>query len=157
MKLAPNFQWQKYEGTEENQKYQFQFQLQKQYDQISNAVNTTVDDISYWLKERPTGLTWKDGTQIFTQTYTGTLGAGANTIPHGIVGLSTLIEANGTTQDAVTMAISGIPLPYIDPTTLANGIGLLVTPTNIVITLANGTWVGYIYNVNLKYTKVRVT
>ena len=44
MKLQPNFSWQKYEGKPEDQKQQFQYQLQTQHIVVANSVNGTIDD-----------------------------------------------------------------------------------------------------------------
>ena len=79
MKLQPNFSWQKYEGQPEQQREQFQYQLQSQHIQVANSVNTTIDDESYWTRERMTAFTWIDGSAIWTKTITGTIVAGVST------------------------------------------------------------------------------
>lgn len=155
MKLQPNFSWQKYEGKEENQKQQFQYQLQQQHIQVSNTTNATIDDASYWTRERMTAFTWVDGKAIWTKTLTTTLTVAANNpVPHGITGIDRVVGLHGVTQDAVPLATLGLPLPYVD-VTAADPIVLSVDPTNINITLVVGSaWVGYVAQVTIEFTKV---
>lgn len=153
-KLQPNFSWQKYEGKPEDQKEQFQYQLQNQHIQVANSVNATIDDISYFSEERATSETWVDGSQIYRKTIQGTItAAGDNSYPHGITGINQVVQLYGTAQDSATLSAFGIPLPYNDPVTTADGIGLISTPMNIVLRAGNNTWVTYIFFVTIFYTK----
>lgn len=152
-KLQPNFSWQKYEGEPEDQKEQFQYQLQQEHVLVSNAVNTTIDDLSYWTRERATSETWVGGQQIYEKTIQGQIvGTASTSFSTGIFGLVTLVSIIGVAQDAATLG-TGIPLPYIDPVTLANGVGISLVGTNLVVNAANGTWNNYFFSVTLKYTK----
>ena len=67
-KLQPNFSWQKYEGQPEDQKQQFQYQLQTQHIQVANSVNTIIDDESFFLRERQTSFAWVNNNAIWTLT-----------------------------------------------------------------------------------------
>lgn len=154
-KLQPNFSWQKYEGNPEDQKQQFQYQLQTQHIQVANSVNTTIDDLSYWTRERVTGFSWVDGRPIYTKTITGTItpAPGVTTVPHGITGIRTVVGLTGTAQDATPLATFGLTLPYVDPTALANGLGLFIGTTDVFINAGNATWLNYIFHVTIQYTK----
>jgi hypothetical protein len=154
MKLQPNYSWQKYEGKPEDQKEQFQYQLQNQHIQVSNSVNATIDDASFFTRERMTSFTWTDGRAIWTKTISGTIvGTSSNTTAHGITNLRQLVRIYGTAQNAVPLSANAFPLPYLDPNTLANGLGLFADPTNIYVVAANNAWANYIFNVTLEYTK----
>src|ERR1700733_8109797 len=114
-KLQPQFSWQKYEGQPEDQKQQFQYQLQQHHVLISNSINATIDDISYFSRQRATSETWIDNRQIYKLTLSGTIVGSADTsYTHGIVGLRTFIKSEGSAQNAIPMTVKGIPLPYID-------------------------------------------
>ncbi len=153
-KLQPNFSWQKYEGKSEDQKQQFQFQLQTQHIQVANSVNTTIDDESFFLRDRQTAFTWTDGRAIWKKTFTGTIVAPSNqAVPLGVSGIRTIVKVEGSFQDAVPLSAFAFSLPYLDPNTLANGIGVYVTPTDLHIITGNGTWNNYIYNITIYYTK----
>lgn len=153
MKLQPNFSWQKYEGTPENQAQQFQYQLQSQHIQVANSVNATIDDASFFTRERQTAFTWIDGRPIYTKTFTGTItGTSNNATNHGITGLRRLIRAYGTAQDAEPITVDAIPLDHAD--SIANDIlWIRVTPTQYEINAANNTWNGYLYSLTLEYTR----
>lgn len=154
-KIQPNFSWQKYEGTEEDQQEQFQYQLQSQFIQVSNSINATIDDESFWTRERQTSFTWIDSRPIWTKTITSTISTapGTTTIPHGIVGINKLVRLTGTVQDALPLAIFGFPLPFLDLVTPANSIELYITPTNIIIVTTSAAWLNYIVSITIEYTK----
>lgn len=154
-KLQPNFSWQKYEGQPEDQKQQFQYQLQTQHIQVANSVNTTIDDESFWTRERQTAFTWIDGKAIYTKTLTGTISVapGLNPVAHGIPSISTLVRLYGTVQNANPLSTFGFPLPYLDPNALANGIGLFIDITNAYVNTGNASWLNYIFHVTIEYTK----
>jgi hypothetical protein len=154
-KLQPNFSWQKYEGKEEDQKEQFQYQLQTQHIVVANSVNATIDDESYFTRERMTSFTWTDGRAIWSKTLTGTISAapGDNAVNHGISGIRTVVRLEGTAQDATPLAAFALPLGYVDPTTPADGLGLFATPTQVVVRAGSATWANYAFAVTIYYTK----
>lgn len=152
MKLQPNFSWQKYEGKPEDQKEQFQYQLQSQHILVANALNTTIDDLCYWLRERPTTFTWIDGKQLFTKTLAlqawtavGTL----NTIPHGVTGTFTIVLFTGYLKNGTTQ----YPLPYLDAVTGANSVGMERTGANIVLTSGGTDMSAFTGYVTIYYVK----
>jgi hypothetical protein len=156
-KLQPNFSWQKYEGKPEDQKEQFQYQLQQQHVTVANALNATIDDLSYWLRERPTGFTWvnttntrQPGPGIYTQTFQDLVTGFP--VAHGITSFN-LVRAYGVVQDALPITVDAYPVPYCDPTTLANGIGLYVTPTQVVLVTSGGIYDAYTATITIEYTK----
>lgn len=155
MKLQPNFSWQKYEGTPEDQKEQFQYQLQQEHIVIANSINTTIDDASYFTRERPTAFTWIDGRPIWTKTLTGTIttAPGTTTVAHNIAGIRTVVKVSGTAQDATPMAANGLPLPFVQPITPNDGIGISITPTNLVIRTNSATWLNYLFAVTIEFTR----
>lgn len=151
MKLQPNYSWQKYEGEEEDQKNQFQYQLQNQHIQVANTVNTTIDDMSYWTRERATSETWIDERQIYTKTLTGTIvGTAATPYPIGAT-IRTLVSLTGTAQDTVPMTAIGLTLPFINAA--GDDIGLSTDLTNVIVDAFNAMWAGYTFYVTIKYTK----
>lgn len=154
MKLQPNFSWQKYEGQPEEQKQQFQYQLQAQHIQVSNSVNATIDDESFWTRERQTSFTWVDSRPIWTKTITGIIvGTAVTPYLHGITGIRTLVNVIATAQNAVPMTTVGFTLPFVDPVTPLNDIGIYVNTTQFVITTGNGAFNGYTFYVTIEYTK----
>lgn len=154
-KLQPNYSWQKYEGEPEDQREQFQYQLMNQHIQVANSVNATIDDDSFFVRERQTSFTWLDNRPIYTKTVTGTLtnAPGTNSVPHGITGLRTLVSLSGTAQNATPMTALGFPLPYNDVNITANGIGLFIDTANVVVTAGNSAWLNYTFHVTIEYTK----
>jgi hypothetical protein len=163
MKLQPNFSWQKYEGTDENQKQQFQYQLMQQHVLVANSVNGTVNDISFWGRERRTGYTWVIDKPVWTLTLpttawtsTGTI----NTIPLGIVTLPAPAAGGFVVIDIVcdisngTLATSTtLPLPYLDPATGTNSIGIKRVGQSIVITSGGFNYSAYSGYVTVYYYK----
>lgn len=137
MKLQPNFSWQKYEGKDEDQKEQFQYQLQQQHIVVANSVNATIDDESFFTRERQTSFTWVNNKPIFTKTLptsAWTAGGTINTIPLGIVGNFTVIDmvcciSNGTLSSSDTLL-----MPHIDVNTQANEVSIVRNGTNIILT-----------------------
>jgi hypothetical protein len=153
-KLQPNFSWQKYEGKPEDQKQQFQYQLQTQHIQVANSVNTIIDDESYFTAERQTNFTWIDSRPIWRKTITGLIvGAAITPYLHGITGIRTLVNVIATAQNAVPMTTVGFTLPFVDPATPANNIGIYVNTTQVVITTGNAAFNGYTFYVTIEYTK----
>ena len=152
-KLQPNFSWQKYEGEPEDQKEQFQYQLQTQHIQVANSVNTTIDDESFWNRERQTSFTWIDGRAIWTKTIVGTIVGTADTpYPTGVTGFRQFIRIEGIMQNPGNYT-DAEPLPYLDPTALAAGVGIYMQGTDLHINTGNGDFNGYSFAVTIEYTK----
>ena len=136
MKLQPNFSWQKYQGKPEDQQQQFQYQLQQEHILVANSLNATIDDESYFTRERMTGFTWVDGRAIWTKTlatvaWTG--GGTTNTIPLGINGDFFVIDLQGYVSNGSISSSTTLTLPYLD-SVAANNIGMARIGTNIVLT-----------------------
>lgn len=154
MKLQPNFSWQKYEGKPEDQKEQFQYQLQSQHIQVANSVNATIDDESYWTRQRQTAFTWIDSKPIWTKTITGVIvGTAITSYPHGITNIDKVVHLEGSAQDALPMATFALPLPHISPTVLLNSIGVFADPVNINLNVGNNAFAGYVFSATIYYTK----
>lgn len=156
MKLQPNFSWQKYEGKSEDQKEQFQYQLESQHVQVANSVNATIDDESYFTRERMTAFTWVDNKPIWKKSLaTGPLPATATSIviATGITGPFTVIKIECCVSDGALAASNTLLLPHIDPSSTANEVSIVRNGTNIVITSGGtnrSTFSGY---VTIYYTK----
>jgi hypothetical protein len=148
-KLQPSFSFQKYLDNPQDQAEQFQRQLQSMHLNTSNAVNATIDDMSYFLQNRPTGETWIDGYQIQTVTITGTIAAGPNSYSIGATILN-LVSISGVMQDTVPITAQANPLPFVNAA--GNNVGIWATPTTVVIDPFDATWVGYTFYITLKYT-----
>lgn len=150
MKLQPNFSWQKYEGSPENQAEQFQYQLQAEHIQVANTTNSTIDDASFFTRERQTSFTWVDGRPIWKKSLATVNWAGGgttNTIPLGITGNFTVIAIDAAISNGTLSTSNTLPLPYLDVAVAANNIGITRTGTNIVITSGGtnySTYSGYV-------------
>lgn len=162
-KLQPNYSWQKYEGKPEDELEQFQKRLQSNHIIIANAINTTIDDLCYWQRERLTAFTWVDQTPIYTQTYptvAWTAGGTVNVIPLGITFDPPLTgfvirEINATISDGTLATSNTISLPHIDPSVLANSISIVRNGQNIVITSGGTNYSAFSGFVTIYYTKNR--
>lgn len=152
MKLQPNFSWQKYQEDQEDQANQFQKQLQQEHILVANAVNSTIDDLSYFTKERATSEAWIDNTQVYKQTFQALVSAFPLT--HGIAGFGTLIQAFGSVQDTIPLTAVSYPVCFVDPTTTTNSIGMNVTATQIVLLTNGGLYSTYTASITILYTKV---
>ncbi len=133
-KLQPNFSWQKYEGKPEDQKEQFQYQLQSQHIQVSNSVNATIDDESYWTRERKTSFTWVDSKPIWTKTIATvawTLVGTLNTMPLGITGNFTVIDMVCCISDGILSSSNTLLMPHLDVTVAANSVSIVRNGTTI--------------------------
>lgn len=135
-KLQPNFSWQKYEGKPEDQKEQFQYQLQTQHIQVSNAVNATIDDESFWTRERQTSFTWVNNKPIYTKSLPTSTWAGGtvNTIPLGILGNFTIIDMRCCLSDGTLSTNTTLLLPNLDTVLTVNQISIIRSGTNIILT-----------------------
>jgi len=137
MKVQPNFSWQKYEGTDEDQKNQFQYQLQQEHIVVANSINSTIDDCSFFLRERQTSFPWVNNKPIWTKTIptsSWTAVGTINTIPLGITGNFTIINmvcciSNGTLSSSDTLL-----MPHVDVAVAANEISIVRNGTNIILT-----------------------
>lgn len=149
-KLQPNFSWQKYEGKPEDQKEQFQYQLQQQHIQVANSVNATIDDESFFTRERQTSFTWVNNKPIWTKTLATSAWAGGgitNTIALGITGDFTVIDMVCCISDGSLSSSNTLLLPHIDVTVAANEVSIVRNGTNIVLTSGGtnrSTYSGYV-------------
>lgn len=137
MKLQPNFSWQKYEGAPENQQEQFQYQLQSQHIQVSNSVNATIDDESFFTRERQTSFTWVNSKPIWTKSIVTSAWAGGgttNTIPLGVIGNFTVVDIVCCISDGNLSTSNTLLLPHIDTAVAANEVSIVRNGTNIVLT-----------------------
>lgn len=160
-KLQPNFSWQKYEDSEQNREEQFQYQLQQEHIQVANTTNSTIDDMSFFTKERMTSETWITGKPIWKKTLTGVIVGTADTAyPSGITitppQFFTLVQLSGVMQNPGTFT-DGEPLPYVDTALVANQVELYFSVTagvyNLHIVTGNGLFTGYQFAVTVMYTK----
>lgn len=136
-KLQPNFSWQKYQGKPEDQAEQFQKQLQTMHVVTANAINNTVDDLSFWTRERPTGFTWVDGSTLWTKTLATVAWAAVgttNTIPTGITGNFTVVYMSCCISDGALSTSNTLNIPHIDVAVAANEVSIVRNGTNIVLT-----------------------
>ena len=137
-KLQPNFSWQKYEGRPEDYKEQFQYQLQSQHILVSNAINSTVDDLSFWTRERQTGFTWINSSKplwtksIATSAWTGV--GTVNTIPLGITGDFTVFNMVCCISDGSLSSSTTLMIPHVDVAVAANEISIVRSGTNVILT-----------------------
>jgi hypothetical protein len=159
-KLQPNFSWQKYEGKPEDQREQFQYQLQQQHIAVANSVNATINDESFFTAERQTSFTWIDGQPIWTLTLataSWTSGGTVNTIPLTIAPLKNdvlkVISIEGYVSNGTTFSSNTLVLPYVDAVTGANSIGMLCTGANIVLTSGGTDYSAYSGYVTVYYLK----
>lgn len=151
MKLQPNFSWQKYEGAPEDKEEQFQNQLQQQHIQVANSVNATIDDESYWTRERQTSFTWINGKPIFTKTvilvaWTG--GGTVNTFSLGIVN-STVIDYKCVVTDGNDVLL----VPNVDFTNPADELSIIITSGTVTINSAGTVRTNATGYVTVYYTK----
>lgn len=160
-KLQPNFSYQKYEGSPEDATEQFQHQLMQQHILVSNTTNSTIDDISYFTRERMTSETWITGAPIWKKTITGTIVGTADTAYNSGILISstqafTLVQLYGVMQNAGDFTDSE-PLPYVDVALVANQVELYFSVTtgvyNLHIVTGNGLFAGYQFAVTVYYTK----
>lgn len=154
-KLQPNFSWQKYEGEEQDQKEQFQHQLQQQHVVVANSVNATIDDESFFARERQTSFTWLDNRPIWKKTISGTIvGTAVTPYAHGISGIHTVVALTGAAQRQKPLSNIAVPLPYLDPTNLANSVGLDMDTDFIYLDAPNNAKDAFLFSVTIYYTKI---
>lgn len=155
-KLQPNFSWQKYEGKPEDQKEQFQYQLQSQHILVSNSINATIDDESFFTRERQTSFTWVNNKPIYTKTIATSAWTGGgitNTIPLGITGNFTIIDIVCCISDGALSSSNTLLLPNVDTAVAANEISIARTGTNIVLTSGGTNRAAYSGYVTVYYIK----
>lgn len=150
MKLQPNFSWQKYEGKPEDQREQFQYQLMQQHVVVANSVNATIDDESFFLRERQTAFSWVNNKPIWTKTLptvAWTAGGTINTIPLGINGNFTVIDIVCCISNGDLSTSNTLLLPNLDVAVSANEISIKRVATNIILTSGGtnySTYSGYV-------------
>lgn len=150
MKLQPNFSWQKYESVAEDSKEQFQYQLQREHILVANSVNATIDDCSFFTRERETAFRWIDDRPIYTKTFPTNSWTGVgtvNTIALGITGDFSIINMTCYISDGALSISNTLMVPNIDFATPANNLSIARNGTNVIVT-SNGTdfsaWSGYL-------------
>lgn len=156
-KLQTNFSFQSFQPDNEDSKRQFIYQLQTLFTNVSNATNATIDDMSYWSRERATGETWIDGTQIYTKTVTGTITGNTTSVAHGLTNIQRFVEIVGTltTGEPISgTANATVPIP-LGSTSDPLNIYVQADATNVTVQLTGATWLGLTFYVTLKYTKVK--
>ena len=122
----------------------FQYELAQEHVQVANSVNATIDDSSYFTSPRQTSFTWVNGAAIYTLTLaTGALNAGTTTLATGISGNFLVVGLKGAVSNSLMSSGLTLPLPYVDPVTAANSIGLLRQGTNILITSGGTNYSAY--------------
>lgn len=158
-RLQPNFPWQKYddENSSQDEDEQFQYQQQRQFTTIANAINTTIDQLSYSTNEVPTPFTWIDGSQIFKKSLLiAALPAGPTTIATGITDAKFTVVymqacvSNGDLSSSITLN-----LPHLDVAVAANEISIVRNGTDIVITTGGTNYSAYSGYVQIFYIKGR--
>jgi hypothetical protein len=158
-KLQPNFSWQKYEGKPEDQKEQFQYQLQSQHILVANSINATINDLSYYTQERQTSFLWINNTPIFTQTFaiqSWTAAGTSNVINMNIGGYKNGFQvinmfcclSNGTSESSVTKS-----LPFIDLATPANNVSIVRNGQSIQINTGGTDYSSFSGYVTVYYIK----
>lgn len=144
-KLQPNFAWQKYEGKKDDEKEQFQYQLQVEHAIVANSVNASIDDLSYITfnqsgvekaVSRATSWAWVNTAQIYKivlptvpWTSVGTL----MTIPIPVTGNFQVIFMQCCLSDGKLSSSNTVNLPHLDVITPANSIGWVRNGTSIFI------------------------
>lgn len=84
----------------------------------------------------------------------GVLGnAVTKSVPHNITVTSGLVWTRIAAVATDTTGLTGLPIPYVDPTALANGIGINVDATNVNITTGSNRTNYNICLVVLEYTQ----
>ncbi|MDE2106822.1 MAG: hypothetical protein KGL39_56930 [Patescibacteria group bacterium] len=136
-KLQPNFSWQKYESKPEDSREQFQYQMQQEHVVVANSVNATIDDESFFTRERQTSFTWVNNHPIWTKTIATsawTAGGTINTIPLGISGNFTVIDMVCCISDGTLSSSNTLLMPHIDVAVAANEVSIVRNGTNIILT-----------------------
>lgn len=160
-KLQPNFSWQKYQGKPEDQAEQFQKQLSTMHIVTANAINSTIDDINFWTRERPTGFTWvNESAPLWTKTLAIPSGASwvagiTNTIPIGITGDFTVVYMQSCISDGAVAASTTLNLPHIDVAVPANSVSITRIGTDIVLVSGGTNMSAFSGYVTIYFTKVR--
>lgn len=157
-KLQPNFSWQKYQGKPEDQAEQFQKQLQTMHVVTANAINNTIDDLSFWTRERPTGFTWVDGKTLWTKTLQVPGGAAwaagvTNTVPLGITGDFTVVYMSCCISDGALSTSNTLNIPHIDVGVAANEISIVRNGTNIILVSGGTNRAAFSGYVTIYFTK----
>lgn len=154
MKLPPNFSWQKYQNAEQDSKEQFQFQLQQMYILIANTANSTIDDASFFTRERQTSDTWVDGKAIWqVSVATGALNAGTTAVTLPITGNFSVKRIQCCVSDGTLSTSNTLNLPHIDTAVAANEISIQRNGLTVNITSGGTNRAAYSGYVTVWYTK----
>jgi hypothetical protein len=154
-KIQTNFSWQKYDGNEKDQQEQFQYQLQNQFIQISNSINATIDDESFFTRERQTSFLWVNQLPIWKVTVpivSWTVGGTVNVIPLPIklaVNQNfTIINMTGFISNGTTTLV----LPNVG-VTATDGINMAQTGLNVTLTSGGTDYSAYSGYITVYYYK----
>lgn len=158
MKLPPNFTIQKFTGDPRDKDEQLYFQLQQMYIQIANATNATIDDASFFSKERITSDIWVDGKAVWTYTVaTGPLSTGTTPVTLGITAGKTgylyIFKIECAVSDGTATTSDTLPVPYVDVTTPDNEIQLVRNGLTVNIISGGTDYTNYSGFITLYYTK----
>lgn len=136
MKLQPNFSYQAFQGKPEDEKEQFLFQMQREHIVVANSINSTIDDLTFFTRERITSFLWVNNQPIWTKTIaTSAWAAGTvNTIPLGITGDFTVIDMVCCISDGTLSSSNTLLLPHLDVAVAANSVSIVRNGTNIILT-----------------------
>lgn len=160
-KLSPTFAYMTKTPTSADQKpedmrLEFQSQLGQEHINVANAINATIDDISFFTTERQTSYYWVTGKPIFTKTIptsAWTAGGTVNTIPLNI----SLAAGQTLTIINIVCTISNgtitLLMPNVDVAVAANEISIVRNGTNIVLTSGGTNYSAYSGYVTVYYTK----
>lgn len=156
-KLQPNYSFQAYQEDNKASKAQFVLHLQTLFTNISNAVNATIDDASYFVSERETGFTWVDGATLYTKTIQGVIGGNTTIVAHGLSDVQAFTELRGVLSTGAPIsgtANTATPIPNANTNATLN-VSLSADATNVTVELDGATWMGATFYVTLQYIKVR--
>lgn len=156
MKLQPNFSWQKYEGEPEDQRTQFQKQLQSQHKVTANSVNSTLDDLSFWERERQTSYTWVNGKPIWTLTtqIAPWVGGTVSSTLLNITGNFVIVDIVCCISDGALSTSNTLLLPHLDVGVPANEISIVRNMLGINIISGGANRSAYTGYVTVYYYKV---
>jgi hypothetical protein len=151
-KLQPNFSWQKYQNEEQDEKEQFQYQLQQQHILVANSMNTTIDDLSYFNKERQTSIVWVTNVYLWTitvPTVMWTVGNTVNSITVPISGNFTVVDM----QCVLNFGQISVMVPNLNFADTTQNLSIIRNGTNVTITSNGYNYSSYSGYVTLYYTK----
>lgn len=155
-KLQPNFSWQKYQTEKEDAQEQFQYQMQQEHIIVANTTNSTIDDESFFTRERQTSFTWVNNKPIWKlslATNAWTAAGTLNTITIPVVGNFTVINMQCCLSNGNLSTSDTLLLPHIDVTNAMNEISIVRNGTTIFLTSGGDDRSAYSGYVTIYYVK----